>query len=71
MIRKNDWENVRTFVESLANVQICLYCEELDNLVYSDAFRNSIFWQDGVKFLDLLHAECVKRLRLTLPEEDR
>ena len=71
MIRQNEWQNVRTFIESLGDVQICLYCEEIDILVEDETFRGLIFWNDAVIFQKLLHEECVKRLRLTLPEEDR
>lgn len=71
MIRKNEWQNVRTWVHSLADVQIVLYADEIKELLDVGVFRNMILWNDAQRFYELLHEECVERLRLTLPEEDR
>jgi len=71
MIRKNEWQNVRTWVHSLADVQIVLYCKEIKRFVENEEMRSLVIWNDAVRFQKLLHEECVERLRFTLPEEDR
>ncbi len=63
------WKCIEKWVRGLHSVQLILYIDEIRKLRDDGLFRDSIFWCDSAKFLDMLYIEFVNRFRQQVGDE--